>query len=125
MTVPIFAFNSTPNSWLGQLMDVTDPLNPVPYNLTGYDKVYIVFKKPDGTQWPTDAQMEAEYDQAAFPEDPTNPENPVDLTDANIRFDNDAIPSILDQRGVWEYFPAAKISQNLVKSPFSEIFWVA
>jgi len=125
MTDLIFAFGSTENQWLGQLIDVTDPLNPIPHDLTGWNKVYIVFKKPDGTQWPTDQQMLDEYDQGAIVEDVLNPGGPVNLTNANIKYSDIDIPSILDQRGTWEYMPVAKIGNKLKKSPFPVLFWVA
>jgi hypothetical protein len=121
----IFAYGSTENQWLGQLVDVTNPLTPIPHDLTGWSKVYIVFKKPDGTQWPTDQQMLDEYEQGAIVEDATTPGGPVNLANANIKFLDNTLPSILDQRGAWEYVPVAKIGNSLKKSPFPVLFWVA
>ena len=120
----IFAFKSTPNSWLGQLMDCTDPLNPIPRDLTGWDKVYIIFKKPNGEQWPTDQQMIDGFDQGAIVEDKTTPGGPVNLANANIKYQNLLTPSLLDQRGPWEYTPAARISGAIIKSPIKSLFWV-
>ena len=119
-----FAFKSTQNTWLAQLLDCTDPLAPVPYDLTGFDKVYIIFKKPDGTQTPTDEQIEAGFDQGATVEDVVDPGGPVDLTNANIKLTNLTLPSILDQRKLWEFVPAAKISSSIIKSPITVHFWV-
>ena len=118
MTDLVFAFKSTGNEWLGQLIDNIDPQNPTPHNLTGFNVVYIIFKKPDGTQTPTDAQMLAGFDQGAVLETPGTP------SDSNIKFSNLTLPSILDQRGFWQYVPAALINNSLIKSPFTVGFWV-
>ncbi|MCH7561181.1 MAG: hypothetical protein IIC67_07435 [Thaumarchaeota archaeon] len=118
ITTLTFAFKSTQNQWLGKLLDCTDPLNPVTHDLTGFTKVYIIFKKPDGTQTPTDAQMLAGFDQGAVLETPGTP------SDSNIKFSNLTLPSILDQRGFWQYVPAALINNSLIKSPFTVGFWV-
>ena len=113
-----FEFRSTGNKWRGKLLDCTDPENPVPVDLTGFDKVYIVFTKPDGIQFPTDDQMRDGFDQGAFLETPSEPE------DTFIVFTNDDTPSILDLRGRWEFVPAAKIGNTIIKSPVNTIFWV-
>jgi len=113
-----FAFRSTGNRWKGQLLDCTDPENPVPVDLTGFDKVYIVFRNPSGVQTPTDDQMRDGFDQGAFLENPSTPE------DSNIVFLNQDTPSILDLRGSWEYTSAAKINDSVIKSPIKTIFWV-
>lgn len=114
-----FAINSTGNEWSGKLLDCTDPENPKPVDLTGFEKVYIVFTKPDGTQFPTDQQMIDEIDQGAVLETPLTP------TDSNIVFSNVEVPSILDLIGYWEYVPAVKIDNTLIKSPVKTSFWVS
>ena len=124
MTDLVFAFKSTGNEWLGQLIDNIDPQNPTPHNLTGFNVVYIIFKKPDGTQFPTDQQMIDDYAQGAIVEDVVTPGGPVDLTNANIKYSDPALPSFLDQRGFWEYVPAVKLGNNLIKSPHPIGFWV-
>ncbi len=113
-----FQFRSTGNQWKGQLVNCTDPENPVPVDLTGFNEVYIVFTKPDGTQFPTDDQMVEGFDQGAFIENPSAPD------DTFIVFDNEETPSILDIRGLWEFVPAAKIGDTIIKSPVKTIFWV-
>lgn len=113
-----FAFRGTGNKWRGKLLDCTDPDNPIPVDLTGFDKVYIVFRKPDGTQIPTDDQMRDGFNQGAFLESPTTPE------DSFIVFLDESTPSILDLRGSWYFTPAAKIVNNVIKSPVKTIFWV-
>ncbi len=113
-----FAFRSTGNKWRGKLLDCTDPENPVPVNLTGFDKVYIVFRKPDGVQFPTDDQIRDGFDQGAILETPSNPE------DSAIIFIDIDTPSFLDLRGDWEFVPAAKINNTIIKSPIKTIFWV-
>ena len=118
ITIPVFAYKSTQNTWLGKLIDCTDPANPVTHDLTGFTKVYIIFIKPDGTQTPTDAQMEAGFNQGAVLETPGTP------TDSNIQFENLTLPSILDQNGPWEYVPAALINNSLIKSGITSQFWV-
>jgi len=120
MTVTnVFAFRSTGNKWRGQLLDCTDPENPVPVDLTGFAEVYIVFTKPDGTQFPTDDQISDGFVQNAFLENPAQPE------DTFIVFFDDETPSILDLRGKWEFVPAAKlVGDTIIKSPIKTIFWV-
>jgi len=113
-----FEFRSTGNKWKGKLLDCTDPENPVPVDLTGFDKVYIVFRKSDGIQFPTDDQMRDGFDQGAFLESPGTPE------DTNIVFTDIETPSFLDLRGSWYYTSAAKINNTVVKSPVKTIFWV-
>lgn len=113
-----FALNSTGNKWTGKLLDCTDPENPIPVDLTNFDKVYIVFRKPNGIQFPTDQQMEDGFDQGAILETPGTPEN------SNIIFTDVDIPSILDLRGDWSFTPAAKKFNTLIKSPVTTIFWV-
>lgn len=120
----VYAFRGTGNLWQGALMNCDDPLNPVRHNLTGNDEVYVVFTKPDGTQWPTDDQMRDGFAQGAVLVDPDDPQDPVDPTDADIKYENLAIPSFLDQRGIWHYNVAAKLGSNIIKSPFDVIFWV-
>ena len=113
-----FAFRSTGNKWKGKLLDCTDPENPVPVDLTGFDKVYIVFTKSNGIQFPTDDQMRDGFDQGAVLETPSTPE------DSFIVFSDVDTPSILDLRGNWEFTPAAKIGNTVIKSPVKTIFWV-
>jgi len=113
-----FGFRSTGNEWKGKLLDCTDPNAPIPVDLTGFDKVYIVFRKPNGIQFPTDDQMRDGFDQGAFLENPSTPEN------SNIVFLNEDTPSILDLRNSWYYTPAAKIGDSVIKSPVKTIFWV-
>lgn len=113
-----FEFRSTGNKWRAQLLDCTDPENPVPVNLTGFDQVYIVFRKPDGVQFPTDDQMRDGFDQGAVLETPSMPD------DSFIIFENLDIPSFLDQMGDWEFTAAAKITNMVIKSPVNTIFWV-
>lgn len=113
-----FAFRSTGNKWSGKLLDCTDPENPVSVDLTGFDKVYIVFRKPDGTQTPTDDQMVAGFDQGAVLETPGTPE------DSAIVFTDEETPSILDLRNSWYFTPAAKIGDVIIKSPVKTYFWV-
>ena len=67
MTCSTFAFKSTNNSWSGKLININNE-NPIPHDLTGYDKAYIIFKKPDGTQYPTDEQMEPAYALYGMPD---------------------------------------------------------
>ena len=117
MTCSTFAFKSTNNSWSGKLININNE-NPIPHDLTGYDKAYIIFKKPDGTQYPTDEQMEQGYDQGAKLGDENNP------SDSSIIYSDTSLPSFLDQRGVWTFVPAALIANNLIKSPIPEIFLV-
>lgn len=119
MTVAdIYAYLSTENSWLGKLIDCTDPENPVPHDLTGFTRVFIIFTKPNGEQFPTDEQIAEGFDQGAVLETPATP------TDSNIQYSNLSLPSILDQRGPWEYTPAALIASKLIKSPIKLLFWV-
>jgi len=113
-----FELRSTGNRWRGKLLDCTDPDNPVPVDLTGFDKVYVVFRKPDGIQDPTDDQMRDGFDQGAFLESPSTPE------DSFIVFLNEDTPSLLDLIGNWEFTVAAKIGETLVKSPLNTVFWV-
>jgi len=113
-----FELRSTGNRWRGKLVDATDPNNPVPIDLTGFDQVYVVFRKPDGTQFPTDDQMRDGFDQGATLESPGTPE------DSFIVFTNSDTPSILDLVGNWEYTVAAKIANTLIKSPANTVFWV-
>jgi len=113
-----FEFRSTGNKWKGKLIDRTDPDNPVPVDLTGFDKVYVVFRKPDGIQIPTDDQMRDGFDQGAFLESPSTPE------DSFIVFLDEDTPSFLDLIGNWEFTVAAKINNTLIKSPVNTIFWV-
>ena len=113
-----FEFRSTGNRWRGQLLDCTDPDNPVPVDLTGFDKVYVVFRKPNGIQIPTDDEMRDGFDQGAFLESPSTPE------DSFIVFLNEDTPSFLDLKNQWQYTVAAKIGDTLVKSPLNTIFWV-
>ena len=120
----IFAFRSTGNTWQGALMNCDDPLNPVRHNLTGYDEVYVVFTKPDGTQWPTDEQIESGFSQGAVLVDPDDPQATPDPENNDIKYENLALPPFTDQKGSWEYTVAAKLGNNIIKSPFSAIFWV-
>ncbi len=113
-----YQFRSTGNDWKGKLLDCTDPENPIPIDLTGFDKVYVVFRKPHGVHFPTDDQMRDGFDQGAFLENPSTPE------DSNIIFLNQDTPSILDLRGSWEFTVAAKIGNTIIKSPVNTIFWV-
>ena len=113
-----FAFRSTGNRWKGQLLDCTDPENPVPVDLTGFDKVYIIFKNSKGVQFPTDDQMRDGFDQGAFLETPSQPENTF------IVFVNEDTPALLDLRGSWYFTPAAKIGNTIIKSPIKTTFWV-
>jgi len=109
-----FELRSTGNEWKGKLVD--QDFNPV--DLTGFDKVYVIFRKPDGTQFPTDDQMRDGFDQGAVLESPSTPE------DSFIKFTNPDTPSILDLIGNWEYTVAAKIGSTVIKSPLNTIFWV-
>lgn len=119
MTVTnIFAFRSTRNKWRAQLLDCTDPENPKPVDLTGFDKVYIVFRKPDGVQIPTDDQMRDGFDQGAFLESPSTPE------DSFIIFEDLDTPSFLDLKKYWEFTAASKIGDAVIKSPVKTSFWV-
>lgn len=113
-----FALRSTGNKWRAKLLDCTDPENPVPFDLTGFDKVYIVFRKPDGIQFPTDEQMEEGFDQGAFLETPSTPK------DSFIVFVDPETPSLLDLLGNWEFSPAVKINDTVTKSPIKTLFWV-
>ncbi len=113
-----FEFRSTGNKWRAKLLDCTDPDNPVPVDLTGFDKVYIVFRKPNGVQFPTDDQMRDGFDQGAFLENPGTPE------DSFIVFLDLDIPSFLDIKNNWEFTAAAKIGDAVIKSPVNTIFWV-
>lgn len=113
-----FALRSTGNKWRGKLLDCTDPENPVPVDLTGFDKVYIVFRKPNGIQFPTDDQIRDGFDQGAFLENPSTPK------DSNIVFIDPETPSLLDLIGNWDYTPAAKIGNGIIKSPVKTLFWV-
>jgi hypothetical protein len=92
--------------------------------MTGYNKVYIVFTKPDGTQWPTEEQMLDGYDQWAELINATTPGDPVVLTDANIIYKNLTIPTILDSKGWWEFTPVAKFPTQIIRSGHTEGFWV-
>lgn len=113
-----FQLRSTGNRWRGKLLDCSDPENPVPVNLTGFDKVYIVFRKPNGLQIPTDDQIRDGFDQGAVLETPSSPE------DSFIVFIDPDTPSLLDLRGDWDFSPAAKINNTIIKSPVSTVFWV-
>lgn len=113
-----FALNGTGNKWRGKLIDCTNPENTIPVDLTDAQQVYIVFRKPDGTQFPTDQQMIDDFDQGAVLETPGTPE------DSDIVFSDIDIPSILDLRGNWSFTPAAKKFNTLIKSSVTTIFWV-
>jgi len=110
----IFEFRSTGNEWRGKLVDQ----NSNPVDLTGFDKVYVVFRKPEGTQFPTDDQMRDGFDQGAVLETPSTPE------DSFIKFTDGTTPSILDVKGNWEFTVAAKIGSSVIKSPVNTVFWV-
>lgn len=111
----------------GKLIDKTNPASPVTLDLTGNNGLYIIFFKPDGSRFPTQAEIDANPDDnlsvpAAYRADA---ETPGDLTNSNIRVRNFSTPSLLDQYGKWEYVPAARFENgNFILSHIRKIFWV-
>jgi len=111
----------------GKLIDNTDPLNPVTLDLTGNSGVYILFYKPDGTVFPTQAEIDGNLNDntsvpAAYRADLETPGTPAD---SNIRVRNFSAPSLLDQYGKWEYVPAARFQNgNFILSHVRKVFWV-
>ncbi len=97
----------------GQLLNIDDADDPMPQSLINEMIVYVIFKKPDGTISVQLGELEDEN---------------ADLSDgADIVYhDDDADePSLLDQRGYWEYTIAVYFSNGTyIESPYLEGFWV-
>ena len=111
----------------GKLIDKTNPSSPVTLDLTGNNGLYILFFKPDGTQFPTQAEIDASLtDNTSVPAAyRADAETPGSLADTNIRVRNFQKPSLLDQYGKWEYVPAARFENgNFILSHVRKIFWV-
>lgn len=111
----------------GKLIDNSNPLSPQTLDLTGNNGLYIIFIRPDGSQFPTQKQIdENPNDNLSVPAGyRADAETPGSLNDTNIRVRNFSTPSLLDQRGKWEYVPAARFQNgNFILSHLRKVFWV-
>ena len=60
MSTPVTTY---PKGYIGatfkqKIIDDTDPQNPVTLDLTDNNGVYVIFVKPDGTVFPTQAEID-------------------------------------------------------------------
>ena len=94
----------------GQLKqkDIENYSGVKPLDLTNYDRVYVKFWKPDGTEIVYTAELRDD----------------TKLMDTDIIYKVDTEP-ILDQKGDWLYTVGAEYTDgSVIESSEKELFWV-
>ena len=92
----------------GALINSNNPYNVKPEDLTGYDRVYVRFFRPDGTSFSKDG----------------SPRDTSKLTDTDILYTVSS-DEILDMKGDWSYTVGVQYTDGTtLESHNRELFWV-
>ena len=104
-----YTIGQKPVEFLTKIKIADNKHNPETLDLTGYTKLYIEFRKPNGKT----------FTKPALPKDATK------LTDTFIRYlNNEESGSILDQLDEWSYTGIFEKNGTFLRGVTREVFWV-